>query len=243
MQSKLFNSILTVAQFIPIPIVQAVVGVINMAKAAYMTAQGIKHGSIGMVLGGVAGVAAGVASAVAALGPVDILVNNAGVPAGMMPVQFREMDPSEWQRFIDLNLYGVLACTRAVIDGMCERGFGRVITISSGAGQVGIPFGVSIYGAGKGGAIAFMRHLALEVARSGVTANSLALGLMDNVGGEDVVFVELTEGTYEVRPVVLGVFDGVVHEVIEGVAVGDRIATGGVFLLKSTLLGGEGEGD
>ncbi len=61
---------------------------------------------------------------------------------------------------------------------MCERGFGRVITISSGAGITGLHIGVSPYAAGKGGAIAFMRHLAAENARYGVTANSLALGLM-----------------------------------------------------------------
>ena len=56
-----------------------------------------------------------------------------------------------------------------------QRGFGRVITISSGAGQPGIPLGISTYGAGKGGAISFMRHLAMEVAGQGVTANSIAL--------------------------------------------------------------------
>ena len=67
---------------------------------------------------------------------------------------------------------------------MCERGFGRVITISSGAGITGLHIGVSPYAAGKGGAISFMRHLAAENARFGVTANSLALGLMqpDNSG-------------------------------------------------------------
>jgi len=74
-------------------------------------------------------------------------------------------------------------------------------------------------------------------------AAAVPVSAVINMGGDDGVFVELSEGAYEVRPVVLGVFDGVVHEVIEGVVVGDRIATGGVFLLKSTLLGGEGEGD
>lgn len=125
-------------------------------------------------------VAAGVSELERALGPVDVLVNNAGVPEGMGLARFREMPPSEWARYVDLNLYGVLHCTRAVLDGMCERGFGRIVTISSGAGQSGLGIGVSLYGAGKGGALAFMRHLALEVARQGVTANSLALGLMDN---------------------------------------------------------------
>jgi NAD(P)-dependent dehydrogenase (short-subunit alcohol dehydrogenase family) len=74
-----------------------------------------------------------------------------------------------------------------VIDGMCDRGFGRVITISSGAGQVGLPLGVSTYGAAKGGAIAFMRHLAMEVARQGVTANTLALGTMAHVADAKVL--------------------------------------------------------
>jgi NAD(P)-dependent dehydrogenase (short-subunit alcohol dehydrogenase family) len=123
-------------------------------------------------------VADGIARAQAALGPIDILVNNAGVPASMNLVKFRDTTPEAWEPYIALNLYGVLYCTRTVIDGMCERGHGRVITISSAAGAIGFDLGVSLYAAGKGGAISFMRHLALEVARSGVTANSLALGLV-----------------------------------------------------------------
>jgi 3-oxoacyl-[acyl-carrier protein] reductase len=131
-------------------------------------------------------VARGVATAAEALGPVDVLVNNAGVPEDMQVSPFRDTTPGNWRRFVDLNLYGVLHCTRAVLDGMCDRGFGRLVTISSGAGQVGLPMGVALYGAGKGGAIAFMRHVAMEVAGSGVTANTLALGLMQNAGTADV---------------------------------------------------------
>jgi 3-oxoacyl-[acyl-carrier protein] reductase len=133
-------------------------------------------------------VAAGVERAQRELGPVDILVNNAGnAGAGAFePRPFAAMDPSEWAKFIDVNLYGVLHCTRAVVAGMCERHWGRVVAIASGAGVTGSPMGISVYGAGKGGAIAFMRHLALEVARSGVTANTLALGLMAHVGDTDV---------------------------------------------------------
>jgi 3-oxoacyl-[acyl-carrier protein] reductase len=128
-----------------------------------------------------AAVAAGAKDAGRDLGPIDILVNNAGIPEGMNPARFRDMDANQWRPYIDLNLYGVLHCTRAVIDGMCERGWGRVITISSIAGQQGANFGISLYGAGKGAAISFLRHLALEVAGRGVTVNTLALGLMDNV--------------------------------------------------------------
>ncbi len=119
-----------------------------------------------------------VADAVARHGPVDILVNNAGVPEGMGIGPFADMDPTEWAKYVDLNLYGVLHCCHAVIGGMRDRNWGRIVTISSGAGVTGINLGVSLYGAGKGGAIAFMRHLAVENARAGVTANSLALGLM-----------------------------------------------------------------
>jgi NAD(P)-dependent dehydrogenase (short-subunit alcohol dehydrogenase family) len=122
----------------------------------------------------------GIRAIEAALGPLDILVNNAGVPEGMGISAFRDLDPAEWRRYLDLNIYGVLHCTKSVIDGMSARRFGRIITISSGAGQIGIRLGVSLYGAGKGGAIAFMRHLAIECARDGITVNTLALGLMSN---------------------------------------------------------------
>jgi len=131
-------------------------------------------------------VSAGVREIEAELGAVDVLVNNAGVPADMGMTKFRETQPADWVPYVDLNLYGVLNCCKAVIDGMCERGFGRVITISSGAGTMGASIGVAAYGAGKGGGLGFMRNLALEVARSGVTANSLALGLMNNVPEEAV---------------------------------------------------------
>ena len=127
-----------------------------------------------------AAVAAGVSKLSASLGPVDILINNAGVPPGMGVTQFREMDPAEWAKFIDLNLYGVMNCAKAVIDGMCDRSWGRIVTVSSGAGQTGLKLGITTYGAGKGAAIAFMRHLAMEVAENGVTANTVALGLIDN---------------------------------------------------------------
>jgi NAD(P)-dependent dehydrogenase (short-subunit alcohol dehydrogenase family) len=120
-----------------------------------------------------------VRAAIDSSGPIDILVNNAGIPPTMRPVKFRDMDPEEWAAYIDVNLYGVINCVKVTVDAMCERGWGRVITISSGAGTQGLNIGVSMYGAGKGGAISFMRHLAVETARNGVTANTLALGLME----------------------------------------------------------------
>ena len=128
-----------------------------------------------------AAVRALVAGGEKALGPIDILVNNAGIPDAFLPVQFRDMDPKDWDKFIRLNLYGVLHCVKATVDGMCERGFGRIITISSEAWRVGSSWGVSLYAAGKAGAIGFMRTVATEVAAKGVTANCIALGEMDNL--------------------------------------------------------------
>lgn len=121
-----------------------------------------------------------VRAGVGGVGAVDVLVNNAGNGGAerMRVASFRELDPGAWEGPIRVNLYGVLNCCKAVVDGMCDRSWGRIITISSGAGTAGVGIGVSPYSAGKGGGIAFTRTLALEVARHGVTANTLAIGLM-----------------------------------------------------------------
>ena len=121
---------------------------------------------------------AAVCAAAESAGTIDILVNNAGIPPSMRARPFRELEPADWVPYIDVNLYGVLNCVKATIDQMCDRKWGRVITISSGAGTQGLGIGVSAYAAGKGAGISFMRHLAVECGRSGVTANTLALGLM-----------------------------------------------------------------
>jgi NAD(P)-dependent dehydrogenase (short-subunit alcohol dehydrogenase family) len=115
----------------------------------------------------------------ASLGPIDVLVNNAGIPADGFPLRpFRELAVEDWDRFVRLNLYGVLHCARATVDAMCDQGWGRIITISSEAGRTGLPTGISLYGASKAAAIGFSRHLALELVNTGVTVNCVALGLM-----------------------------------------------------------------
>lgn len=83
--------------------------------------------------------------------------------------------------FVDLNLYGVMNCTHTALPGMCGRGWGRVVTISSEAGRVGLPIRVALYGAAKAGGIGLMKHVAHEVGRLGVTCNVLALGSMEGV--------------------------------------------------------------
>jgi NAD(P)-dependent dehydrogenase (short-subunit alcohol dehydrogenase family) len=122
---------------------------------------------------------AAVDAAVRSSAPIDILVNNAGIPPSMRAEPFRDQRPDDWAPYVDVNLYGVVHCVKATLDGMCERGWGRIITISSSAGTHGAAIGVALYAAGKGAGISFMRHIALECARSGVTANTLALGLME----------------------------------------------------------------
>jgi NAD(P)-dependent dehydrogenase (short-subunit alcohol dehydrogenase family) len=122
---------------------------------------------------------------------IDIAINNAGNAGAhqLTPTPFSEMPRERWQGPIDVNLFGVMNTTHAVLPGMIERGFGRVIAISSGAGVIGLPIGVSTYGAGKGGALSFIRHIAIENARLGVTANSLALGLMEMTDIHDTKLV------------------------------------------------------
>jgi NAD(P)-dependent dehydrogenase (short-subunit alcohol dehydrogenase family) len=119
-----------------------------------------------------------VAEVARTLGPVDVLVNNAGIPPGFTLQRFRDLPVEAWDPFVRLNLYGVLHCTKATVDGMCERGWGRVVTVSSEAGRMGLPIGVSLYGASKAAAIGFSRHLAVELLGTGVTVNCVALGLI-----------------------------------------------------------------
>jgi NAD(P)-dependent dehydrogenase (short-subunit alcohol dehydrogenase family) len=124
-----------------------------------------------------------VSTAFAAAGPVDILVNNAG-NAGQQNYAmslFMHTEPQDWDRYLGVNLYGVMYCTRAALPGMAERGHGRVITIVSEAGRSGEPQ-LAAYSAAKAGAAGFMRSIAKEGGRFGITANNLALGTIDTFG-------------------------------------------------------------
>ena len=126
-------------------------------------------------------VSAGVEDVSARLGAVDVLVNNAGTGGPTEPMrmaQFADMPPEYWAPIIAVNLFGPMNCSKAVLGSMISRRWGRVITISSGAGQVGMNIGVSPYAAGKGGVAGFMRHLAIENAKHGITANTISLGLV-----------------------------------------------------------------
>jgi 2-hydroxycyclohexanecarboxyl-CoA dehydrogenase len=111
-------------------------------------------------------------AALEATGTLDILVNNAGTDEFGF---FTYTTPEQWQRLIEINLVGVLNCTHAALPAMQEARYGRILSISSEAGRVGSK-GSAVYSAVKGGVVAFMKAIARENARYGITANSIAPG-------------------------------------------------------------------
>ena len=117
-------------------------------------------------------------------GPVDILINNAGNggPDGTMPRKaFWETEPADWDRYLTVNLHGVMVCSHACVGGMVERGFGRIVTIISEAGRVG-ERRYEAYSAAKAGAAGFSRALAQSVGKFGVTVNTISLANMRRPG-------------------------------------------------------------
>ncbi len=106
------------------------------------------------------------------VGPVDVLVNNAGITRDMT---FKKMTKGDWDAVIHTNLDSVFNMTKQVMDGMIERRWGRVINVSSVNGQKGA-FGQTNYSAAKAGMHGFTKALALEVAKQGVTVNTISPG-------------------------------------------------------------------
>ena len=149
--------------------------------AAAMTAAGItkRHGTraVGteVDIADSAAVRAAVSRVRSELGPPDILVNNAGIDVIELFVDSVE---ETWDKIIAVNLRGTITVTHAVLGGMIERGSGRIIHIASDAGRVGSS-GEAVYSATKGGIIAFGKALAREVARHGITVNSVCPGPTD----------------------------------------------------------------
>jgi len=142
-------------------------------------------------------------------GPLDILVNNAGTgvrafsdgTATIAP--FVESTPEEWDRVIAVNLYGVLHMTHTYLPSMLEQGWGRIVTIVSDAGRKG-ERGQAVYGAAKAAAMGFMRGIAQEGGRKGVTANCIALGTIGSDGGAGGGGEESEQNKALVRPYPVG---------------------------------------
>ncbi|KZB70888.1 MULTISPECIES: acetoacetyl-CoA reductase [Thalassospira] len=119
--------------------------------------------------------AAGIAKVEVEVGPIDILINNAGITRdGFM----HKMETEQWNAVIDTNLSSLFYMTKPVLEGMRARGFGRVVNISSINGQAG-QFGQTNYSAAKAGVHGFTKALAQEVARKGITVNTIAPGYIN----------------------------------------------------------------
>lgn len=119
------------------------------------------------------------------VGGIDVLVNNAGITRDGA---FRKMTPQNWDAVLKTNLYSVFNCTRNVINPMIDREYGRIINISSVNGQRG-QFGQANYSAAKAGMHGFTKTLAMEVARKGITVNTISPGYI----GTDMVMAVAEE--------------------------------------------------
>ncbi len=129
-----------------------------------------------------AAVRSAMADAANALGPITLLVNNAGnagpkAAMGLSP-PFWETDPQDWDRYFRTNLQGVMNCCHVAVPGMIKQGRGRIVTIVSDAGRVGEAKLVA-YSAAKAGAAGFVRALAKETGKYGITANAISLSSVE----------------------------------------------------------------
>jgi 3-oxoacyl-[acyl-carrier protein] reductase len=114
----------------------------------------------------------------AGLGDVDILVNNAGGVCGQVGHPLEDVSDDDWHAVVDANLTTAFLCTRAVVPGMKERRWGRIITISSAAGLSVSRTGIQAYASAKAGQIGFTRQMAVELGPFGITVNCIAPGFV-----------------------------------------------------------------
>jgi len=169
--------------------------------AAAVAAQGGRALAVEVDVTDTGSVAAGLAGAADALGPVDVVVNNAGWDE-LRP--FLDTNEAFWERIVAINFLGAVRVTHAVLPGMVERGFGRVVNIGSDAGRVGSS-GEAVYSGAKGGVIAFTKTVAREVARSGVTANTVCPGptrtpMLEAMAAEDAAGSKLVDALTRAVP-------------------------------------------
>lgn len=143
-------------------------------------------------------VAAAVKQAASERGPIDILVANAGAGES---TPFMKADAAQFRRMFDLNVMGVVHATRAVLGDMVKRGFGRIVVNSSVAGLKGYAY-VTAYCAAKHAAVGFVRALAQEVVKNGVTVNAVCPGYTDtDLVGAAINFVTAKTGRTEEQAV------------------------------------------
>jgi 3-oxoacyl-[acyl-carrier protein] reductase len=152
------------------------------AVAAEIEALGVRAVAVQADVGDHASVAAAFAKARAALGPITLLVNNAGnagpsVTMGRSPL-FWESEPADWDRFFRTNLQGVMNCCHVALPEMVAQKRGRIVTITSDSGRIG-EARLAAYSAAKAGAAGFVRSLAKEAGRFGITSNAISLSSLE----------------------------------------------------------------
>lgn len=144
------------------------------AEAEKIRQSGGKARGYGMDIQSTESVRDASARILADFGRCDILINNAGVWRRQL---IEEMDEELWNFHINLNLNGVFRVTKAFLPGMLERGYGRIVNVGSIAGEVGLPF-FGAYATSKAGVKIFTQTLAMEVAKRGITVNSVSPGMI-----------------------------------------------------------------
>jgi 3-oxoacyl-[acyl-carrier protein] reductase len=132
----------------------------------------------------------------AKFGSVDILVNNAGIWRNSQP--FVETPNEKWKSFIDVNIMGVVYCTKAVLPSMIQKGYGRIVNVASVAGVYGNR-NMAMYSATKGAVISMTKALSKEVIEQGIVVNSVSPGTVSDSSNLDVNHSTPTEVSYAGR--------------------------------------------
>lgn len=146
------------------------------------------------------------------MGGVDILVNNAGI-ASSAPLARETLE--QWNRIFAVNVTGVFLCSRALISGMLENGWGRIVNVASVAGKMGGPY-ISTYTASKHAVVGFTRAVAVEVAKKGVTVNAVCPGYVDT---------DMSDHTVETITGKTGMDEAAARKVLEDMSPQGRIFT------------------
>lgn len=152
------------------------------AVAAEIKAMGVPAVAVQADVGDYTSVKTAMDAAQSSLGPVTILVNNAGNAGPNADMRasplFWETEPQEWDRYFHTNLFGVMNCCHAALPGMVKQGKGRIVTIVSDSGRVG-EARLAAYSAAKAGANGFVRSIAKEAGRFGITSNAISLSTLE----------------------------------------------------------------